>query len=80
MKMFGKKLEEKLHLDHGLCINRVFKLTANLAFKSTKGQKRKSAAITNGDSPMNDEIDTLRKARNFTTVLTHSTQLVDTLN
>jgi hypothetical protein len=75
MKKFGNKLEEKLHLDHGFCIDHVFQLTAKLAFKSTHGQKRKS----NGNLPKSDEIDALRKAREFTTVLNHSTQLFEKL-
>jgi hypothetical protein len=70
MNKFGKRLEEKLHLDHGFCIDHVFQLTAKLAFKSTKGQKRKE----NGNLPKSDEIDALRKASEFTTVLNHSTQ------
>jgi hypothetical protein len=75
MNKFGKQLEEKLHLDHGFCIDHVFQLTAKLAFKSTNGQKRKA----NGNLPKSDEIDALRKAREFTTVLNHSTQLFDKL-
>jgi hypothetical protein len=71
MKKFGKQLEEKLHLDHGFCIDHVFQLTKKSAFKSTNSQKRKA----NGNNlPKSDEINALRKAREFTTVLNHSTQ------
>jgi hypothetical protein len=75
MSKFRKQLEEKLHLDHGFCIDHIFQLTAKLVFKSTNGQKRKA----NGNLPKSDEIDALRKVREFTTVLNHSTQLFEKL-
>jgi hypothetical protein len=62
MNKWGIQLQDNLNIDHGFCIERVFQLSAEL-FKSTKGQMRKAGAISKGDSPKSNEIESLRKAR-----------------
>jgi hypothetical protein len=78
MNKFEDQLQDKLNTDHGFGIDYVFQLAAKLAFKK-KGQKRKAIAIINDDQPKSDEINALQKAREFTTILNHSTQLFEKL-
>jgi hypothetical protein len=58
MNTVGKKLEEKLNVDHGLCIDHIFQLTVALAFKSTNHHKRKAGSVSEETNPTtSDKID-----------------------